>query len=181
LPPTLVITATTTAPERLQALADLIAQESAVEQVAIDLQWVKRLQALMALGRKLVTGLTLVLGLGVLVALGNTIRLAIESRRDEIVIIKLVGGTDGFVRRPFLYTGAWYGLFGGLLACALVTAAIANLASPVSSLAGTYNSDFRLQGLDLEGIASLLAISTGLGFMGAWLAVGRHLSEIEPK
>lgn len=183
LPPTLVIspTADAVSPEQLQQLVDRIAQEPIVEQVEIDLDWVRRMQALMALGQQIVMGLALLLSLGVLLALGNTIRLAIENRRDEIVIVKLVGGTDGFVRRPFLYTGAWYGVFGGILACVLVSIGFAFLAEPVRSLAGSYQSDFRLRGLGADGVASLLAISGVLGLMGAWLAVSRHLSEIEPR
>lgn len=183
LPPTLIITpaAEAVSPEQLQSLIDRIAEEAVVEQVEIDLDWVRRMQAIMALGRQIVTGLALLLSLGVLLALGNTIRLAIENRRDEIVVIKLVGGTDGFVRRPFLYTGAWYGLFGGVLACLLVSVGFAFLAGPVGSLAGAYQSEFRLHGLGFDGVVSLLTISTVLGLMGAWLAVSRHLSDIEPK
>lgn len=183
LPPTLIITPTASAidPEQLQGLVDQVAAEAIVEQVQIDLDWVRRMQAFMALGQKVVTGLALLLSLGVLLALGNTIRLAIENRRDEIVIIKLVGGTDGFVRRPFLYTGAWYGLFGGVLACIVVSIGFGFLSGPVSALASSYHSDFRLRGLGLDGVASLLIISAMLGLMGAWLAVSRHLSEIEPK
>lgn len=183
LPPTLVITPTASAidPQQLQALVDRVAEQAIVEQVQIDLDWVRRMQAFMALGQQIVMGLALLLSLGVLLALGNTIRLAIENRRDEIVIIKLVGGTDGFVRRPFLYTGAWYGLFGGVLACILVSIGFAFLAEPVSALANTYHSEFRLRGLGGDGVASLLLISALLGLMGAWLAVSRHLSEIEPK
>jgi cell division transport system permease protein len=182
LPPTLIVTPTPAAspPAELQQLVELIASESIVDQVGIDLEWIKRLQAIMAVGQQLAKGLALLLSLGVLIALGNTIRLAIESRRDEIVIIKLVGGTDGFVRRPFLYTGAWYGLLGGILACLLVGLGVVFLRGPVRALAGTYQSDFRLQGLGIEDLLSLLAISTLLGLMGAWLAVGRHLREIEP-
>lgn len=183
LPPTLILTPVVDAasPEKLQSLVDRVAQEAIVDQVEIDLDWVRRMQALMALGQQIVKGLALLLSLGVLLALGNTIRLAIENRRDEIVITKLVGGTDGFVRRPFLYTGAWYGVFGGILACLLVSVGFAFLADPVSALAGAYQSEFRLRGLGLDGVASLMAISTCLGLMGAWLAVSRHLSDIEPK
>ena len=182
LPPTLIVTPTTQAiaPAVLQQLVERIGQQPIVDQVEIDLEWVRKMQALMALGHKVVTGLALLLSLGVLLAIGNTIRLAIENRREEIVVIKLVGGTDGFVRRPFLYTGAWYGLFGGVLACILVSIGFVFLADPVRALAGSYNSEFRLQGLGAEGVLSLLMISTVLGLMGAWVAVSRHLSVIEP-
>lgn len=183
LPPTMILTPTADAasPEKLQSLVERVAEEAIVDQVEIDLDWVRRMQALMALGQQIVKGLALLLSLGVLLALGNTIRLAIENRRDEIVISKLVGGTDGFVRRPFLYTGAWYGIFGGILACLLVSVGFAFLAGPVSALAGAYQSEFRLRGLGGDGVVSLMVISTCLGLMGAWLAVSRHLSAIEPK
>lgn len=183
LPPTLVITPRPDAvtAEQLQSLVERVGQETVVDQVEIDLDWVRRMQAFMALGHDVVTGLALLLSLGVLLALGNTIRLAIENRRDEIVIVKLVGGTDGFVRRPFLYTGAWYGVFGGALACVLVTIGFSFLAEPVRALASSYQSDFRLQGLGADGVASLMLISAMLGLMGAWLAVSRHLSDIEPR
>mgnify|MGYP002700756979 CR=1 FL=1 len=107
LPPTIVITPAARAVEsaQLKLLTAKIAQESIVDEVDLDLDWVRRLREMMILGKKIVMALAGLLGLGVLLALGNTIRLAIENRRDEIIIIKLVGGTNGFVRRPFLYRG----------------------------------------------------------------------------
>ena len=122
LPPTLVVTPSTqaAAPARLAALAESLAQNPLVESVDMDMDWVRRLREIMVLGKKIVTILASLLGLGVLLALGNSIRLAIQNRRDEIVIVKLVGGSNGFVRRPFLYTGAWYGFMGGVLAVLLV-------------------------------------------------------------
>lgn len=183
LPPTLVITPKLSAinPAELTKLRDRIAKESIVDEVDMDMDWVRRLKAIMALGEKMVLGLASLLCLGVLLAIGNTIRLAIENRRDEIIIVKLVGGTDGFVRRPFLYTGAWYGAMGGVLACLLVSIGFVFLADTVSDLSTSYQSDFSMAGLGLSGVASLLFISTSLGLFGAWLAVSRHLTEIEPR
>ena len=120
------------------------------------------------------------LALGVLLAIGNTIRLAIESRRDEIVVVKLVGGTDAFVRRPFLYTGWWYGAGGGVLAWLLLGLGLWGLSGPVAQLADLYHSDFRLQGLGWWPSIGLVAGSGVLGWLGAWVAVGRHLGAIEP-
>lgn len=183
LPPTLIITPTAEAsnPEAIGRLRDRIVQESIVGEVDMDMDWVRRLKAIMALGEQIVLGLAALLCLGVLLAIGNTIRLAIENRREEIVVVKLVGGTDGFVRRPFLYTGAWYGAIGGLLACTLVSLGFAIMSGAVENLSATYQSDFELAGLGFEGGCSLMLISTSLGLFGAWVAVGRHLSDIEPK
>ena len=119
--------------------------------------------------------------LGVVLILGNTIRLAIESRREEIVVVKLVGGSNAFVRRPFLYTGLWYGVGGGVLASVLVAASLWFLAGPVNRLADLYQSSFQLAGLGIMGALNLVLLSAALGLVGAWLAVTRHLSEIEPR
>lgn len=183
LPATFILTPSDLAaePERFYALGDKIASEAIVDDVSLDLEWVKRLRELMSLGKKIVLALALLLGLGVLLAIGNTIRLAIENRREEIVVAKLVGGTDGFVRRPFLYSGGWYGFLGGVLACTIVTLAFASLSGSVSRLAELYQGDYQLFGLGFTGNMQLLLISSLIGWLGAWLAVGRHLSDIEPR
>ena len=183
LPPTLVVTPSSqaSAPAMLAALAETIGKSPLVESVDLDMDWVRRLREIMILGKKIVIILASLLGLGVLLALGNSIRLAIESRRDEIIIVKLVGGTNGFVRRPFLYTGAWYGFFWGMLAVLLVYLGYQSLASSVSSLAAAYQSSFSLEGLSFGDNLLLLLSSTLLGLFSAWLAVGKHLNEIEPR
>lgn len=183
LPPTVVISpnALTVAPEDLAALAQRIKDTPIVDDVSLDMDWVRRLQEIMVLGQKVVLALAVLLGLGVLLAIGNTIRLAIESRRDEILVAKLVGGTDGFVRRPFLYSGGWYGLFGGVLACLIVLVGYSTIEPSVVRLASLYQSEFSLRGLEFVMVIKLLALSTMLGWLGSWFAVGRHLSQIEPK
>ena len=152
-----------------------------IEQAVLDLEWVHRLYSMMALGQRLALALAGLLSLGVLLVIGNTIRLAIENRRDEIVIVKLVGATNGFVRRPFLYTGIWYGLGGGLLCWVLISISLLWLSGPVAELAGLYQSEFTLQGLGLGRTLLLWFASAMLGLLGAWLAVGRHLGKIEPR
>ena len=152
-----------------------------VEQAVLDLEWVQRLYSMMALGQRLALALALLLSVGVLLVIGNTIRLAIESRRDEIVIVKLVGATNAFVRRPFLYTGLWYGLGGGLVSWLLVSLSLLWLAQPVAELAGLYQSEFTLLGLGLGPTLLLWLAAALLGLAGAWLAVGRHLGHIEPR
>ncbi|MFL0800907.1 MAG: permease-like cell division protein FtsX [Agarilytica sp.] len=183
LPPTVVISPNmdTVDPNHLETLAERIKAEPIVEDVSLDMDWVRRLQEIMILGQKMVLALATLLGVGVLLAIGNTIRLAIESRRDEILVAKLVGGTDGFVRRPFLYSGGWYGLFGGVLACIIVIIGYSIIEPSVVRLASLYQSEFALRGLGFSTGFQLLFLSTVLGWLGSWFAVGRHLSHIEPK
>lgn len=152
-----------------------------VAEVVLDMEWLQRLNSLMELSRRVVLAIGGMLIAGVLLILGNTIRLGIESRRDEIVIVKLVGGSNGFVRRPFLYTGLWYGVGGGLLAALIVTTALWFLEEPIGNLASLYESAFRLQGLGMMGALNLIILGGLLGLAGAWLAVSRHLAHIEPR
>lgn len=152
-----------------------------VAEAVLDMEWLQRLNSLMDLSRRVVLAVGVMLVIGVLLILGNTIRLGIESRRDEIVIVKLVGGSNGFVRRPFLYTGLWYGVGGGVLAALLVSAALWFLEEPIGNLALLYESAFRLTGLGVMGALNLVILGGLLGLAGAWLAVSRHLVYIEPR
>ena len=152
-----------------------------VDNVEMDLEWVQRLYALIEIGARTVWALSLVLGLAVLLVVGNTIRLAIESRRDEIVIIKLVGGTDSYVSRPFIYTGMWYGLAGGLIAIVGLVSIMLWLSGPAERLAQSYQSPFRIEGLSLMDYVSFLLFSVLLGLGGAFISVQRHLGQIEPE
>lgn len=163
------------------ALHGRLASLAGVTQAVVDLQWLQRLNTLMALAGRAVFAVGLVLVAGVVLTLGNTLRLAIENRRDEIVIIKLIGGSNAFVRRPFLYTGLWYGLGGGIAAALMVSMALWYLGQPVSALAELYQSDFRLQWRGVIGALEVILIGGALGLAGAWLAVSRHLGEIEPR
>lgn len=183
LPPVLLVEAAeqVNSPDRLQALAQTIAKGAIVEDVLVDMQWLERLHQLLNLGQRAVLALALFLALGVLLAVGNTIRLAIENRRDEIVVVKMVGGTNAFVRRPFLYTGFWYGFVGGLLALLLLAIALTWLSGPVARLADLYQSEFRLLGLGFLTSVQLVLASSLLGLFGAWVAVSRHLYQIEPR
>ena len=124
---------------------------SEVAEAVLDMEWLQRLNSVMELSRRLVLAIGGMLVVGVMLILGNTIRLAIESRRDEIVIVKLVGGSNGFVRRPFLYTGLWYGVGGGALAALLVSRALWFLEEPIGQLAILYESAFQLSGLGVMG------------------------------
>lgn len=166
---------------RLEALRLRLAELPDVNQAQLDLLWVERLSAILKLGERFVFGLTLLLVLALLLVIGNTIRLHIENRRTEIEVIKLVGGTDGYVRRPFLYMGALYGLGAGLLAWAVLAYGLNWLDQAVVRLAGLYGSDFALLGVPLADGLSLVLGAVLLGYIGAWLAVARHLRELAPR
>lgn len=164
-----------------EALVSRLKAMPLVDDVRLDMKWMQRLQSILAIGERLAISLAIALALGVLLIIGNTIRLAIENRRDEIVVVKLVGGTNAYVRRPFLYTGIWYGATGGLLAWLLVTLGVIWVSGPVERLAELYQSVFELRGLGASGFLSLVIIGIFLGLIGAWLAVAKHLASIEPK
>ncbi len=167
--------------ERLETLRMQLADFEGVQQAQLDLVWVERLGAILGLGERFVFGLAVLLVLALLLVIGNTIRLHIENRRSEIEVIKLVGGTDGYVRRPFLYMGTLYGCGAGLLAWLVLVYGLEWLNEAVVRLAGLYGSDFALGGIPLEDGLSLLLAAILLGYVGAWLAVARHLSELAPR
>jgi cell division transport system permease protein len=182
LPDTLVITPSLIAstPQGTDALKGAIAAMADVQTVQLDTDWVKRLHALLDILRRVVVLTGCLLGAGVVLIVGNTIRLDILNRRAEIEVMKLVGASDGFARRPFLYSGIWYGLGGGLLALILVAIAAAVLSKPVESLAKLYGSQFHLQGLRFTTGVGVLVLSVSLAWLGSWLAATRHIRGIEP-
>lgn len=180
LPASLLITPAQINPEQLQELVHNLEQMPYVQQAQLDLQWVERLAAMLKLGERFIFALTLVLVAALLLVVGNTIRLHIENRRIEIEVIKLVGGTDGYVRRPFLYMGALYGIGGGCLAWLLLVWGFTWLNESVVELAQLYASDFQLAGVPLDDGFSLLIGAVLLGYIGAWIAVARHLRELLP-
>lgn len=167
-------------PEKLQALSNSFAEDPLVDNVQVDMGWLQRLYELLALGQRIVLALGCVLLISVLLIVGNTLRLAIENRRDEIVVVKMVGGTDGFVRRPFLYTGLWYGVGGGLSAVLMLYSVNFWLANPIENLSLLYESDYSLDGLGLSMTLGVISGAGLLGWLGAWLAVARHLRQIQP-
>jgi cell division transport system permease protein len=168
------------APTDISALQRYLQNWPEVDLVQVDTEWVTRFHSILELLRRVVTLAGLLLAIGVVFIVGNTIRLDIENRRAEIEVIKLVGGSDAFVRRPFLYGGFWYGLFGGALACLLLAVGVWLLAEPVNRLAALYGSDFELAGIDLRSAGLLLGGGALLGWWGSWIAAARHLRSIEP-
>ena len=182
LPDTLVVTPTLAAstPQGTESLKAAIAAMSDVQTVQIDTEWVKRLHAMLDLLRRVVLLTGGLLGIGIVLIVSNTIRLDILNRRAEIEVMKLVGASDGFTRRPFLYTGICYGLGGGLLALLLVAVASTVLARPVAHLAFLYGSAFSLEGLKIVTGLAVLGLAVGLSWIGSWLAATRHIRSIEP-
>ncbi len=167
-------------PQQLELLQDRLKTLPDADFVRMDTLWLQRFQAILALIQTGVLLLGSLLGMGVLLIVGNTIRLEILNQRIEIEIMELVGATAAFIRRPFLYAGAWYGLLGGLSAWLVVTLAILLLQEPVSHLASLYRSDFPLSGLGFLATGIILSGSILLGLIGSWIAVNRHLHSTEP-
>ncbi len=172
--------ASATQPDTAAALKRRLQALPQVELAQLDLQWVKRFNALVTIVQRAIWVLSALLALAVLLITGNTIRLEIQNRREEIEITKLIGATGAFIRRPFLYSGLWYGFGGALLAALLLALAFLQLNAPVRELAGLYQSSFRLHLLDMGQWLVLLSSGALLGLIGAWIAVGRHLATIEP-
>ena len=161
-------------------LADSLRTLPEVDVVQHDAAWRQRLDQWLRFGVRLAWVLALLLGLGALLVVGNTVRLDIQSRREEIAVLQQLGATDGFIRRPFLYLGACYGLVAGALGLALLTAADHALRAPLMDLARSYGSQFTLQGFDLPQAVAIVIASGILGWLGAGLVTGHYLRQTRP-
>jgi len=181
LPDALVVRPASVAAGGVEGVAASLRKLPETDLVQLDTQWVARLRAMLALATRIVDLATVLLALAVAIVIGNTIRLEIQNRSAEIEVTKLVGGSDGFVRRPFLYLGLCYGLAGAVLAYLLILGTLAILGPPVSSLAALYDSRFTLAGLSWRETGVLLAGGALLGWLGAALATARHLRAVEPR
>ena len=181
LPDALVVTAKNDDPATLKQLRDELRQWPNVAHVQLDSAWAERLAAFLKLGHQAVLILAALLGFALLAISGNTIRLQILTQREEIEVAKLIGATDPFIRRPFLYFGALQGLVGGAMALLVVSASLHLLNASVADLATLYGSDFRLAALNSRDSLGLLLLAAGLGWFGAYLSVARHLRLIEPR
>lgn len=178
LPHTLIITPRTTDPLTLDALRTRLASDPAVERVLMDLNWIKRLNALMDLGRDLVFLLAALLGLALAAITANTIRLQIYAQKAEIEVAQLIGATDRFIRRPFLYFGGIQGLCGGLAGWSIVVLGGSSIDGSVAQVAAAYGADFHLGGFGFAELLPLLGISMALGWLGAYFAVGQALRQM---
>jgi cell division transport system permease protein len=172
---------TASGPIEIEGMRRYFAAFPEVDLVQLDLDWVRRLHSLLEVLKRVLWVALAVLGLGVLAVIGNTIRLEIQQRRAEIEVTKLVGGSNAFVRRPFLYTGLFFGLGGALLAALILMGGMAYLQDAVGQLSAQYGSQFAVQGLGTQGWGLLLGAGAGLGWLGALISTGRHLRQIEPR
>lgn len=181
LPDAFVVRPRERAPEALERLRDDFAGWPGITHVQLDTAWARRLEAGLKVARMGVGLLATLLAFALVAVTFNTIRLQILTRREEIEVSKLIGATDGFIRRPFLYFGALQGLAGGVAAWAIVWAGVQLLNGALAELAMLYDARFALRHLDPADSLSLMAFSAGLGWFGAWLSVSQHLSRIEPR
>jgi len=181
LPAVLVIQPVISKAAVVQSLIDKLALLPEVDTAQFDMLWLKRLFTIIEIMRRGVLILATLLSLAVLLVIGNTIRSAIYTYRDEIEVYKLVGATDAFIQQPFLYMGFWFGFAGGTIAWFLVSFSFWFVQGQVQQLIVLYNSQFELIILNITSSLGLLTISIMLGLLGAWLAVRRHLKEIQPR
>lgn len=182
LPHTLVIRpAATNNAMSIQVLQEELASLPETDLVQIDTQWVKRFKAILEIIEQSILIGAILLGLAVIVVIGNTIRLDIQNRRDEIEVVKLIGASNAFVRRPFLWSGFWFGLLGALFAVALVEYGFALLRPSVERLAGLYQSNISVLSLEIAEIGAIFGVGALLGLVGSWMAAARHMRAIEPR
>ncbi|WP_166425378.1 permease-like cell division protein FtsX [Paraglaciecola sp. 20A4] len=168
-------------PTAASQLLEKLRKEREVDIGKLDVQWLKRLDAMLTVAKELVTVIALLLFLAVVLIIGNTIRLNILSKKDEILVMKLVGATDAFIQRPFMYTGFWYGLLGGLLAWFAVICLLWWMSASVTAVSELYQKQFNLTGVDFNTLLIMLSTSVLLGLAGSIISVKRHVSAIEPK
>jgi cell division transport system permease protein len=181
LPDALVVTSRENGEARLAALAADIKALPQVSQVQLDSAWVRRLDALLRLGRLAVITLAALLASALIAVTFNTIRLQILTQRDEIEVAKLIGATNSFIRRPFFYLGALQGVLGGIAGCAITEAAIWLLNRPILEFVHLYGSDFQLRLLPASTVLAIIVLAGVLGWLGALLSVSKHLWQIEPR
>ena len=181
LPNTLVVRPSpANTPQSMTLLREELDSLPETELVQVDTEWVQRFHAILDIVRQAIMIGAGLLGAAIIVIIGNTIRLEIQNRRDEIEVTKLIGASNAFVRRPFLWSGFWFGLFGSLFALGLVQYGLYLLKPTVARLAGLYQSGVTMLTLDLRDSLLIVAVGVGLGLAGSWLAAARHMRSIEP-
>jgi cell division transport system permease protein len=183
IPNVVVITPTQmhSSPTAAKILLEKLLNEREVDIGKLDIDWLERLYALVNVARELVNFIGVLLFMAVVLIIGNTIRLNILNKRDEIVVMKLVGATDAFIHRPFLYTGFWYGLLGGLIAWFAVLAILWWMDASITRFAELYQKQFSITGLDGTALLVMLGLSVLLGLLGSFISVQRHVRQIEPQ
>lgn len=168
-------------PTSANLLLEKLLGEREVDIGKLDIDWLERLYALVNVAKELVNFIGVLLFMAVVLIIGNTIRLNILNKRDEIVVMKLVGATDAFIHRPFLYTGFWYGLLGGLIAWFAVLAILWWMDASITRFAELYQKQFSITGLDGTSLLVMLGLSVLLGLLGSFISVQRHVRQIEPQ
>jgi len=176
-PDAFVVTAADDSPEAMEKLAVEFRQWPKVEHVQLDSAWVRRLDAMLKLGRTAVMLLGALLGAGLIAISFSIIRMQVLTHRAEIEVSQLLGATDGFIQRPFLYYGVLLGLGGGIVAWLLVGGAALWLRTPLSELVRLYDLTLVLQALDARDSAVLLGLAAGLGWVGATISLRQHLRQ----
>ena len=182
LPAVVTVTPTSkySSPTGARELLQKLEHEPEVKFGRLDVEWLERLQAVINLLERTTTAIAILLVLAVVLIIGNTVRLAIMNRRGEIEIMKLVGATEGFIQRPFLYTGIWYGVIGGILAWLIINILVLYLDGALSSLLGLYDNQISMKGLGFGELIDLVVAASFLGWLGSYLSVRQHLKKIEP-
>jgi len=181
LPGVMIIEPFFTDIHELQALKTELSKLPEVSMAQLDIAWVQRLNAFLGMLDQLVLSLAVLLGVGVLFVVGNTTRTAIAQRQQEILVAKLVGASNAYVCRPFLYTGLWYGLLGSVLSLLILTGVGFSLHAPLDTLLQSYQSQWNPTFLGLEAMIVVVGFAVLLSMLGAWLAVGRYLYQIQPR
>lgn len=167
-------------PAKLDLLSRELKALPDVDQVKVDMEWVGRLHTILGFVANAQKALMLLLALAVVLIIGNTLRLATHNRQEEIQILKLIGATDSFILRPFLYSGIWFGMVGAIFAVFLVNIFILSLGVAVNQLVVAYQMHYPLTGLSMRQILQLVLFAVILGWLGARLSVKRQLASIEP-
>jgi cell division transport system permease protein len=165
--------------EEVTKFSDKLNAYPEVDNVQVDIEWIQRLRAILNIADRIVLVVSILLGMTMLLVIGNTIRLDIENRKEEITVTRLIGATNAYIRRPFIFGGFWLGLFGGVISLVIVHFALLFLVAPVNDLAREYGSNFTLAGIDIVMTLQILVLSAVLGVVGAWLAVSRYLWKSE--
>ena len=182
LPHTLVVRpSNANTSESIAILREELVNLPETDLVQVDTEWVQRFHAILDIVREAIVIGSVLFSTAIIVIIGNTIRLDIQNRREEIEVTKLIGASNAFVRRPFLWTGFWYGLMGGLLAIGLVQYGIYLLQVPIARLAGLYRSGIDIVTFEPPEIGIIIGIGVFLGLTGSWFAAARHMRRIEPR
>ncbi|MDP2230280.1 permease-like cell division protein FtsX [Methylotenera sp.] len=179
LPDAFFIQAKSAEPEALESLKNELEKIPGVEHALLNTDWAKRLSALLSLGKKIILFITVLLALALLVVIGNTIRMQILTQKDEVVVSKLIGATNSFIRMPFLYAGIIYGLLGGLLATIMLVIVVKLFNLSVSELSNLYSSDFSLPLINGQLFLGIISFAIFIGWLGSYLAVSRSIASIK--